>query len=243
MKPSGVFRVVARIASLFFVQTILISMQPAMAEEQASCDKPGLSLEPIQGTHSLAPYPKEAQRRNDRGTTILSVTIGTDGAAKDIAIMQSNASQVLNNSVIEHIKTHWQWQPPMRDCRPATAQMPIRVVWVLADSPASPSSDFHVTMPLSTYPPGALDKWEGGSSTLLEIETDDQGAVTNGRIIQSSDFLDLDTQALTIVKNSPALMKGQVAGKHVISADWNLPPTNGPSETLIVIGSKVTIFR
>lgn len=243
MKSRDVFKVVVRTASLIVFQMISISVQQAMAQEQASCDKPGLNLEPVQGTHSPAPYPKEVQRRDDRGTTILSVTIGTDGAAGDVAIMQSNASQVLNDSVIEHIKSHWRWQPPMRDCQPATAQMPIRVVWILSGSAASPSPDFHVAMPLSTYPPGALDKWEGGSSTLLEIETNDQGAVTNGRIIRSSDFLDLDAQALAVVKNSPALMQGQAAGKHVISADWNLPPTNGPIETLIVIGSKVTIFR
>lgn len=242
MKVIDVFGDVARTAGLIAVQMILILIQPAIAQEQASCEKPGLYLEPVQTSHSVPPYPKEAQRRNERGTTVFSVTVGTDGTAKDIAIIRSNASQLLNDGAIEHIKSNWRWQPPMRDCQPATAQAPLKMVWMIAGLDAFPASDFHVTMPLSTYPPGALDKWEGGSSTLLEIETDSQGTITNGRIIQSSDFLDLDAQALAVVKNSPALLKGQAAGRHVISADWNLSPANGPFETFIVIGSKVITF-
>ena len=91
-------------------------------------------------------------------------------------------------------------------------------------------------MPLSAYPPGALEKLEGGLPTLLEIETDDQGAVIGGRVIDTSNYSDLDDQALAIAKNSPALLKGQSAGKHVISADWNFPASPPNGDTVIVTG-------
>lgn len=223
------------LAFSFFGQ---LSTIPALAQEASQCANPGLHFEPVQGTHSPALYSKDNQISHERGTTILSVTVGIDGVAADAQIVETNAVPSLNDSVIGHIKSHWRWQPPTRDCQPTTAKLMIRVIWVLAGSAALPDADFHVKMPLSTYPPGAVEKFEGGSSTLLEVETDEQSAITGGRIINSSDFSDLDVQALTIVKNSPALLKGQKAGKHIISADWSLPPTAESFETVIVIGSR-----
>ena len=98
-------------------------------------------------------------------------------------------------------------------------------------------------MPPTAYPPGAVGKLEDGE-TLLEIEVDEQGAVTDGQIILSSGFSDLDDQALAIVKHSPELMKGEAAGKHALIAIWTLPKGTLPlaEETLVINGFRVRSF-
>jgi TonB family protein len=96
-------------------------------------------------------------------------------------------------------------------------------------------------MPPSAYPPGAIGKLEEGESRL-EIEVNKQGAVTDGHVILTSGYSDLDDQALSIVKHLPELMKGKSAGKHILSADWALPKWTFPPdyEVLEIMGMKVT---
>ena len=223
---------------------------PAIADEPTSCynhidgfllsngslvSKPGTTFDPIYKTHTLVPYPNEAQRRHEVGIAIFSVSIGTDGTPTNVAITRSGVSQSLNDAAIEHIKAHWCWPSPMKSCGLNTAQVPVSVYWNLVYSATVPAPEFHLKMPISAYPPGALEKLEVGSPTLLEIETDAQGAITGGRVIDTSGFSDLDDHALAVVKNSPALMKGQAAGKHVLSADWELPPGTFPPDSEIEI--------
>lgn len=220
----------------------------AVAAEPASCNipsgsfvlsngtlvsRPGTNPDPTFKTHTLIPYPELSQRHHERGTAVVLVSVAADGTPTDVIIRRSSGSQRLDDAAIDHIKTHWRW-PPSQGCQQA-----VTVIWnQMSSGPFPPAADFQVKMPESAYPPGARERMEGGSSTLLEIETDGQGAVTGGRVIDSSGFRDLDDQALAIVKNSPALMKGQVAGKHILSAYWDSPPGMIPpnSETVLVTG-------
>jgi TonB family protein len=214
-----------------------VSALPAAADEPASCYrpgafallsngdvvKPGANFDLIYKTHTLVPYPAESQRRREQGITIFSVSIGADGTPTGVTVTRSSASQRLNDSAIEYIKAQWRWPSLMKVCGQNTTQTVVNVIWNEVYSTSIPKEDFHVKMPVSAYPPGALDKLETGYPTLLEMETDAQGAVTDGRVIHTSGFPDLDDQALAIVKNSPALLKGRAAGKYVLSADWDMP--------------------
>ena len=211
----------------------------AAADQPAMCVffKPSSPVDPIFKTHALVPYPDLSQRRREQGITIFSVSIGADGTPTDVTSARSSASQSLNDGAIEYIKAHWRWPAPRIYCGQNTAQTVVNVVWGEVYAASVPKADFHFKMPISAYPPGALDKLETMSSTLLEIETDAQGAVTDERVIHTSGFSDLDDQALAVVKNSPELLKGQAAGKHVLSADWDMPPgTLPPGETEIRTG-------
>lgn len=211
---------------------------PAIADEAGSCAKPGLVLEPIGSTHTIVQYPRESVLHNEQGITLLSVSIGTDGIPNHIGITRSSGSERLDDAITGHIKEHWRWHPPTQDCRPTAAQAPVTVIWhQRVVSAAAPNPDFHVKMPPSAYPPGAAEKLEDGY-TLLEVETDEQGAVAGGRVIVTSGYSDLDDQALAIMKNSPALLKGQTAGKHILSVDWEPPPANFPKgETVIILAT------
>src|SRR5262249_13641837 len=92
------------------------SALPAAADQPASCfspnngfllsngdvvAKPG-AIDPVYKTHTIVPYSQYSQRDGERGTAILLVTIGTDGAPTDVAITRSSASRRLNDGAIEH---------------------------------------------------------------------------------------------------------------------------------------------
>ena len=218
---------------------VAASALPATADGPASCyrpndgfllsngdivsSKPGAVIDPVFKTHTLVPYPSLSQRRHEKGITVFSVSIGVDGTPTDVTPTRSSASQSLNDGAVEYIRAHWRWPSPMEACGQSTTQTVVNVIWNEVYAASVPNADFHFKLPVSAYPPGALDKLETNSSTLLEIEMDAQGAVTDERVIHTSGFPDLDDQALAVVKNSPELLKGQAAGKHVLSADWNMP--------------------
>lgn len=212
---------------------------PVDAEESAICAKPGLVLEPIMKTHTFFEYPREALRLHQQGIGIFLVTIGTDGLPTDVEVSKSSAADRLNDRAIEHIRKNWRWKPPLRDCQSSTAQQFVNFVWNQMAWGPDPHPAFHIKMPLSALPPTALEKPEGGRSTVVIVDVDDQGAVTGGRVIESSGFPDLDEQALPVLRNSPALMKGQKPGKYVIATDWEIPAGTFPkdSETVLMTGA------
>jgi TonB family protein len=188
-----------------------------------SCSRPGLVVTALPASHGLPAYPKESLSGHEEGATIVRVTIGPDGAAADVAVDQSSGSERLDNAFVEKVKSTYRWQPPTRDCKPVTAEAHLRLaVHLIQVRAVPPEAEFHVTMPASSYPPGAAAKLEWGE-TLLEITTDGRGAIQDGRVIRTSEFADLDEQALAIVKRSPELMKGTAAGKHILAAAWHLP--------------------
>lgn len=204
---------------------MLVLVMPAVAEDQAKCPNPAEN--PIMRTHTLVPYPDSSARRHEQGTATFLVSLGADGVPTDVALVRSRASQRLDDAAIEYIKTNWRWQPFLPDC-PSTAQVAVRIIWNLMYSGIPRDADFHIKMPTSAYPTGVLANVIGGQTFLL-IKTNAQGEVTRGRVFESSGFSDLDDQALAIVKNSPALMKGQEAGEHLISADWGTETDNSPA--------------
>ena len=214
---------------------------PALADEPSACAKPGLTVDPIVATHLIPPDPKESQRRHEEGTTVALVNIATDGTPTQVTVAQPSGSDRLDDAVLKFAQAHWRWQPPMLDCKPTTAQVHVRVVWHhVALTFLPPDPEFKVQMPPTAYPPGAVTKLEEGT-TLLQIEVDEQRVITDARVILTSGYSDLDDQALSIVKKSAELMKGQQAGTHVLSATWALPPGTFPPdyETMWVTGIAV----
>jgi TonB family protein len=224
---------------------VAASVLPAAADEPASCyktegflpsngSKPGANIDPVYKTHTLVPYPDASQRRREQGISIFSVSIGADGTPTDVALTRSSASQTLNDGAMEYIKAHWRWPSPVTSCGQNSVQVPVTVLWFLIYAASVPNADFHLKMPPSAYPPGAVEKLEVGYPTLLEIQMDAQGEVSSGRVIHSSGYADLDDQALAVVKSSPSPLKGQPAGKLILSADWEMPrgalPSNGETE-------------
>ncbi len=226
----------ARVMLIACFLTVITTI--SAAAEGPGCERPGLVIEPVMKTHTLFQYPNEALRLHQEGIGIFLVTVGVDGVPTNVEVSKTSAAERLNERAIEHIKNNWRWYPPMRDCQPSTGQKYVTFVWNQMAWSKAPEPAFHLKMPLSVYPPSALARPEGGRSTLLLIDVDVNGVVTDGHVIDSSSFKDLDDQALRVLKNSPALMRGQKAGKYVIATDWDLPPGTFPAdgETVIMTG-------
>jgi len=82
----------------------------------------------ISGTHKPPPYPPISVRRNEQGTTTISLVIGIDGAVKDATLKGTSGSDRLDIAAIDYVKRHWRWEPAAQE-----STIPVKVKWDLKD--------------------------------------------------------------------------------------------------------------
>jgi protein TonB len=87
-------------------------------------------LVPIAATHLPPPYPDDAKRLGDEGTTQMQVTISSAGEITDCAVVQSAGSQRLDAAACAYVQRHWKWQP-LQPGQPAPASTKVSVIWNL----------------------------------------------------------------------------------------------------------------
>lgn len=92
-------------------------------------------------------YPVEAKRNDIQGSTTLRFTIGADGTAHDIAVVETSGSDMLDQAAIECAKG-WTYRPAMQGDKPIAVPWKVRVDWYLHDDFEGPAED-------DTTPPGA----------------------------------------------------------------------------------------
>jgi TonB family protein len=194
----------------------------AFADDVAACATPGKMPRPVVSSHTLPFYPRPSVMGHEQGQTILAVHIGLDGAPAEVTVTQSSGHQRLDDAAVQHIKTHWRWEPPTEDCKPAAIEAQVVVGWHLA-SGFPPRAKAGINIQPSYYPPGAAERFEMGD-TYLELSIGDGGGVKDGRVVYSSGYPDLDEKALAVVKEAPGALAGQPAGTEVVLIRWTLPP-------------------
>ena len=71
-------------------------------------------------------YPGAALRRNEGGTVLLRVSVGSDGTPTDIDVVQRSGSRDLDRAAISAVN-RWQFRPATRNGRPvaSTVQVPV----------------------------------------------------------------------------------------------------------------------
>jgi TonB family protein len=84
-----------------------------------------------EATHTLPPYPPLSQRMGEQGTTILTVTIGTDGKPIKVELSKSSGSANLDKAAIDWVGANWRWDPPTQEGRAATASTEVAVDWAM----------------------------------------------------------------------------------------------------------------
>ena len=89
-------------------------------------------LVPVLRTHLVPPYPAEAKRAGEQGTTQMQVTIGIDGSISDCRVSATSGSQRLDATACSFVQRYWRWVPPVRDGRPAPATTKVSVIWNLS---------------------------------------------------------------------------------------------------------------
>ncbi len=75
-------------------------------------------------------YPPSAARRGERGTVMLSIHVGPDGAVAGIDVADSSGFILLDRAARDAVAT-WHFLPAVRDGRPLAADMKLRVVFQL----------------------------------------------------------------------------------------------------------------
>lgn len=100
-------------------------------------------LRPVMATHLIPPYPQVSVMTSEEGTTVLQVTIGTDGVPTDAEVAVSSGSLRLDEAARDFVKANWKWQPPLNDCKPVAAKTRISIKWDIRNSrPGGPMPGF-----------------------------------------------------------------------------------------------------
>jgi TonB family protein len=226
---------ITRIAAI--AAFLLAAMEPGLAaDETAPCPLSGKPPEPVMSTHILPPYPVGAVRTGEHGNTLLTVTVGEGGTAKEIAVTQSSGFETLDVAAASFIKSHWRWKPFSGDCSVLPAPLLVGFAWILDP----PKADFGLSVSATEYPAGAAERYEWGD-TYLNMTLDGAGTVTEGKIAYSSGYADLDEKALAMVKRAPGIFAGRPRGEQIMMARWNLPaPQKDNIERVVIISRKIS---
>jgi protein TonB len=104
------------------------------ASPPAAIVPPPTRVEAIAGTHTLPPYPIEAKRLAQSGTTQMQVAISTLGAATECTVVKSSGSVRLDAAACGHVQAHWRWKPATREGLPVAVTIAVTVVWSLPNA-------------------------------------------------------------------------------------------------------------
>lgn len=209
--------------SLAMMALLLLGISPAMAQE-ASCTAPDQPMRPIMATHTIPPYPELSVMTNEEGSTMLEVAIGADGVPTDAIVVTSSGSLRLDAAAVDHVKSTWRWNAPIRACKPMAVRTRVSVKWDLRDARNTGPEPPTVHMDDKDYPPGARQRHEQGNVFLMVVVLPD-GQVTT-TVATTSGFPELDGKSLEVAKRwhfTPATMDGRAvpAATYVITA-WSL---------------------
>ncbi len=108
------------------------SSQPAAVEPAAEADSNEfVAISALQRTNYVAPrYPRVAQRRGITGWVDVSFTVTADGSVTDIEIMNAEPAELFNSSASDAV-AEWRFEPPMRDGRPVSQRVAVRMMFSL----------------------------------------------------------------------------------------------------------------
>jgi len=105
------------------VRVIETPVTPApAAQPQTQTSK----LVAVMRTHVRPPYPLDAKRAGEQGTTQMEVAISAQGAITDCKVTGTSGSERLDSTACSFVKRYWRWQP-----RETSGSTKIAVVWNL----------------------------------------------------------------------------------------------------------------
>ena len=165
----------------------------------------------VPGTHTTPPYPVEAQRREEAGTTEMLVTLNADGSPIGVEITRSSGSSRLDEAAVTHVQRVWRWQPAKSSCRPA-----VRIVWTLLPEDGVMDAAAILNPPLAEYPAEA-QKLERQTIVGVVASIASDGALLEVRLVQSSGIPALDARTLEFVRGRYSWTPVQISGKPVRS--------------------------
>ncbi len=75
-------------------------------------------------------YPLAAAARREQGTVLLLVHVGPDGAVLGVDVTASSGYRLLDSAALEAVEA-WHFLPAVQNGAPASADMPVRIIFEL----------------------------------------------------------------------------------------------------------------
>jgi TonB family protein len=132
-----------RFSSAFLSAAMIVAVCPAFAQpsqpviaqpiidvpaaDAASAGAPICTRPPLSAGHFRAPTYPPSLTTKPRGTTLLDVTIASDGSPQTVQIRNSSGTAQLDSIALDQIQNIWRWQPLAPGC--ATATTTVAVIW------------------------------------------------------------------------------------------------------------------
>jgi protein TonB len=104
---------------------------PPVAGGDLPVSGPTLSARGIAETHTIPPYPMIAIRLGHEGTVRLAISLDEDGNVVTAQVERSSGYQELDAAAVMWVRSHWRYQPAMRDGQRVPATVPAMVTFRL----------------------------------------------------------------------------------------------------------------
>jgi TonB family protein len=122
-------------------------------------------------------YPPEAVRREEEGSTTLTVHIDADGKPTGADISTSSGFADLDQASRDCVMRKWHFSPAMQDGRPVASTKQYRIVWKLRGGSAPPRLLTPMEVSCADIFTDAKPRWTSYQSATLQFRISDKGSV------------------------------------------------------------------
>jgi TonB family protein len=156
---------------------------------------PGITPPKAANDHSVKNYPEISRVNGEQGAVVLSFIVNADGTESNAEVVKSSGYPRLDQAAVDEVTANWRYVPAMRDGKPIQVRLETVVRWALNNHQDDPLQ--HLELAVKDFPPGAYDRGETGTTTVLAI-FDTNGHFLVASLLQTSGYSDLDEAAKKI---------------------------------------------
>jgi TonB family protein len=132
---SAWLKIIALCVTSLFVISLLTANAAAQVAPSPDDHRPSISDADVTPPHLVyspnPEYPPAARAAGHQGTSILALTVGTNGTPRDITVLR-NLDPELDNAAIAAVST-WRYEPALKDDKPLEVDIHARVRFRLYD--------------------------------------------------------------------------------------------------------------
>lgn len=173
------------------------------ATRNHALDKPlaainGITPPKAANDHSMKDYPEISRVNGEQGVVVLKFVVNADGTVSNAQVAKSSGYPRLDQAAVDEVTADWRYVPAMQDGKPIPVRLEAAVRWTLesvADDPLQ-----HIELSAKDFPPGAYEKGETGTTTVLAI-FDKNGHFLGANLMQTSGYTDLDEAGKKIAQS------------------------------------------
>lgn len=225
---------------LTWLLVCLPAVSPGDAQTVSAAQSTDQPLRPIIATHTVPPYPPEAQAVGSQGTSLLAVHITPQGVADICKTLTTSGDALLDEVACGWIKQNWRWLPPTHNGKSIGISTTVQFVWGIKPPPQPIASIALQAIPsthtVPPYPTISLRLGEQGTSELL-VSIGTQGSVSDCKISKSSGSDRLDSAACDYVTRNWRWVPPTQAVRTIVDINWHIeqPPPDAQCDFLCML--------